>query len=78
MSWWPASPAFRKSLAPVEMSGVVNFLRKSLKRSSNAVRRVGKATRRTLKRGTNAVGLTKRRRSAHRRRSHRSRRAGRR
>lgn len=58
------------------MPGVVSFLRKSLKRSSNIVRRVGKTTRRTLKRGTNAIGLTKRRRSAHRR--HRSRRAGRR
>lgn len=57
------------------MSGVASLLRKSLKRSTNIVRRVGKATRRTLKRGTNAVGLTKRRKS-HRR--HRSRRAGRR
>ena len=56
------------------MPGVVSLLRKSLKRSTNIVRRVGKVTRRTLKRGTNAVGLTKRRRS-HR---SRSRRAGRR
>jgi hypothetical protein len=55
------------------MSNVVGFLRKTLKRSTNAVRRVGKMTRRTMKRGTNAVGLTKRRKS-HRR----SRRAGRR
>lgn len=54
------------------MSGVVNILRKSLKRSTNIVRRVGKATRRTLKRGTNAIGLTKRRKSH--RRAHRSRR----
>jgi hypothetical protein len=51
------------------MSGVVSLLRKSLKRSTNIVRRVGKATRRTLKRGTNAIGLTKRRKS-HRRRRH--------
>jgi hypothetical protein len=58
------------------MSGVVSLLRKSLKRSTNIVRRVGKAARRTLKRGTNAVGLTKRRKSH--RRAHRSRRAGRR
>jgi hypothetical protein len=57
------------------MPGVVSILRKSLKRSTNIVRRVGKATRRTLKRGTNAIGLTKRR-ATHRR--HRSRRAGRR
>jgi hypothetical protein len=43
------------------MTNVVGFLRKTLKRSTNAVRRVGKVTRKTLKRGTNAVGLTKRR-----------------
>jgi hypothetical protein len=40
----------------------MRFLRKTAKRSLNAVRRVGKMTRRTLKRGTNAVGLTRRRR----------------
>jgi hypothetical protein len=51
------------------MSNVVGFLRKTLKRSANVVRRVGKASRRTLKRGTNAIGLTKRRKS-HRRRRH--------
>ena len=43
------------------MTNVVGFLRKTLKRSTNAVRRVGKMTRKTVKRGTNAVGLTKRR-----------------
>lgn len=45
------------------MTNVVGFLRKTLKRSTNAVRRVGKITRKTVKRGTNAVGLTKRRKS---------------
>ena len=45
------------------MTNVVGFLRKSLKRSTNAVRRVGKLTRKTVKRGTNAIGLTKRRKS---------------
>ena len=55
------------------MAGVVSFLRKSLKRSANAVRRVGKATRRTVRRGTNTLGLTKRRKShrRHSRKSHR-------
>jgi hypothetical protein len=50
------------------MASIIGLFRKTLKRSANAVRRVGKATRRTVKRGTNAIGLTKRRRSAHRRR----------
>ena len=58
------------------MTNVVGFLRKTLKRSANAVRRVGKVTRRTMKRGTNAIGLTKRRKS--RRGGRKSRRAGRR
>ena len=55
------------------MSNVVGFLRKTLKRSANVARRVGKMTRKTVKRGTNAIGLTKRRRSGRK-----SRRAGRR
>jgi hypothetical protein len=58
------------------MTNVVGFLRKTLKRSTNAVRRVGKVSRRTLKRGTNAIGLTKRRKS--RRGGRKSRKAGRR
>jgi len=36
------------------------MFRKTLKRGANVVRRVGKAARRTVKRGTNAVGLTRR------------------
>jgi len=44
------------------MASLMRFLRKTAKRSLNAVRRVGKMTRRTLKRGTNAVGLTRSRR----------------
>lgn len=59
------------------MASVVGFLRKTLKRSANAVRRVGKVTRRTLKSGTNAVGLTKKRKS-HRKSHRKSRRVHRR
>ncbi len=51
------------------MAGIRSILRKTLKRSSNVVRRVGKLTRKTLRRGTNTLGLTKRRRSSHRRRT---------
>jgi hypothetical protein len=43
------------------MTNVVGFLRKTLKRSANVARRVGKMTRKTVKRGTNTIGLTKRR-----------------
>lgn len=63
------TPAQQKSARSIEMTNVVGFLRKTLKRSTNAVRRVGKMTRKTVKRGTNAIGLTKRRKS-HRRRRH--------
>ena len=49
------------------MASVLRFLRKTLKRGTNVVRRVGKVARSTAKRGTNAIGLTKR---AHRK-SHR-------
>ena len=42
------------------MASVLRFLRKTLKRGTNVVRRVGKVARSTAKRGTNAVGLTKR------------------
>ena len=44
------------------MASILGMLKKTLKRGANAVRRVGKATRRTVKRGTNAIGLTRRRR----------------
>jgi hypothetical protein len=53
-------------------SSILRLLSKTLKRGTNLVRRVGKAARSTVKRGTNAVGLTKRSKSK-RRRSHRSR-----
>lgn len=41
------------------MASILGLLRKTLKRSTNLVRRVGKGARATLKRATNAVGLTK-------------------
>jgi hypothetical protein len=37
------------------------MLRKTMKRGLNSVRRVGKASRGVVRRGTNAVGLTRRR-----------------
>jgi hypothetical protein len=42
------------------MASILGLLRKTLKRSTNLVRRVGKGARATLKRATNAVGLTTR------------------
>jgi hypothetical protein len=42
------------------MASLLGLLRKTLKRSTNLVRRVGKGARSTLKGVTNAVGLTKR------------------
>ena len=42
------------------MASLLGLLRKTLKRSTNLVRRVGKGARSTLKRVTNAVGITKR------------------
>ena len=45
------------------MASVLKMFRKTLRRSLNVVRRVGKATRKTVKRGTNAVGLTRKRRT---------------
>ena len=50
------------------------LLRRTVKRGANAARKVGKGTRRVLRRGTNTLGLTKRRRASGRR----TRRAGRR
>lgn len=44
------------------MAMLPKFLRKTLKRSLNSVRRVGKASRSLVRRGTNSVGLTRRRR----------------
>jgi len=43
------------------------MVRKTMKRGMNAVRRVGKVSRNVARKGTNAVGLTRRRRSASRR-----------
>ena len=54
------------------MASILGLLRKTLKRGTNVVRGVGKAARSTVKRATNAVGLTKKSKSR-RRRSHRSR-----
>ena len=39
---------------------LVGSLRKTMKRGLNVVRRVGKASRSVVRRGTNAVGLTSR------------------
>lgn len=36
------------------------MLKKTMKRGLNSVRRVGKASRSVVRRGTNAVGLTRR------------------
>ncbi len=47
------------------------LLRRSVKRGANVARRVGKATRRVVRRSTNTLGLT--RRSAHRKSSGRRR-----
>jgi hypothetical protein len=52
-----------------QMAGITSLLRKTLKRGTNVVRRVGKVTRSTVKKGTNTIGLTKKSRS----RKHRSR-----
>ena len=48
------------------MATLLGLLRKTLKRSTNLVRRVGKVSRNTLRKGTNAVGLTRKRRSSRR------------
>jgi hypothetical protein len=45
------------------MAGIYSLLRKTVKRSANVVRKVGRATTKTVRRGTNALGLTKRRKS---------------
>ena len=41
--------------------------RKTMKRGLNAVRRVGKVSRNVARKGTNAIGLTRKRRSTKRR-----------
>lgn len=41
----------------------MSMLRSTLRRSTNMVRSVGRGSMRTLKRGTNAVGMTKHRKS---------------
>lgn len=64
----PPTHAVKKDPLSRKMS-LMSILRKTLRRSTRAVRNVGRATRSTLKSGTNAVGLTGRRRR--RRRSHR-------
>ena len=42
---------------------IIGSLRKTMKRGLNVVRRVGKASRGVVRSGTNAVGLTRRRKS---------------
>jgi hypothetical protein len=42
---------------------ILGMLRKTMKRGLNSVRRVGKASRSIARRGTNAVGLTRRRKA---------------
>ena len=49
-------------------SNVLGFLRRTVKRSTNVVRRIGRNTTAVVRRGTNAVGLTRRRRHTARRR----------
>lgn len=45
---------------------VLGFLRRTVGTSTRAVRRVGKFTRSTLKRGTNLLGITRKRRASRR------------
>ena len=45
---------------------VVGMLRRTVGSSTRAVRRVGKFTRSTLKRGTNLLGITRKRRGTRR------------
>jgi hypothetical protein len=45
---------------------IVGLLRRTVGSSTRAVRRVGKFTRSTLKRGTNLVGITRKRRTTRR------------
>ena len=47
------------------MANLLGLFRKTLKRGTNVVRRVGKVSANTLKRGTNTLGLTKRSRKSH-------------
>lgn len=49
------------------MANLFGLFRKTLKRGTNVVRRVGKVSANTLKRGTNTLGLTKRARKSRRR-----------
>ena len=49
------------------MASILGFLRKTFKSGTGIVRRVGRGARSTLKRGTNAIGLTRRRRRGSRR-----------
>ena len=45
---------------------IVGLLRRTVRSSTGAVRKVGKFTRATLKRGTNLVGITRKRRATRR------------
>ena len=48
------------------MASLLRMFRKTLKRGTNVVRRVGKGTRKAVRKGTNTLGLTKKRRGGHR------------
>ena len=55
------------------MASLFGLIRKTLKRSTNLVRRVGKVSTNAARRGTNLLGVTrsrKRRSSRHRGRKH--------
>jgi hypothetical protein len=45
---------------------IVGLLRRTVRSSTGAVRKVGKLTRSTLKRGTNLLGITRKRRATRR------------
>ena len=49
-------------------TNVMKFLRRTVRRSTNIVRRIGRNTTAVVRRGTNAVGITHRRKHTHRRR----------
>ena len=68
----PETRIQRNSNTLIETMSVIGMLsratRKTMKRGLNAVRRVGKVSRNVARKGTNAIGLTRKRRSTKRRR----------
>ena len=55
------------------LSAITRTLRKTVKRGANAVRRVGKGARYTVKPATNMLGLTKKKHRKSHRKSRKSR-----